>query len=251
VSHRDAFVEFMRETLLDRLSRETSLQIFPCGSPWAPPPETMEKLAAYHTEHARIIPLIRNDPAAYKAANLKLEPKYLEAIRELEDVIAKSYAEFGSPSPTYGFFPAFASYGVITRDVENLWRRWWSLPNEGCAIAAIQYASCIICDDQQNPVFLAPVGEMGGGPPQLWEYESIASSEDCWQAENLKFLAETLSVPYLKSKLAEAMDKLKEAGRLRAATVSRILEHETFRAEKRIPRLLEILSKPQANLVEW
>jgi hypothetical protein len=181
----------------------------------------------------------------------ELLPKQLELLRRAEADEAAEEAEYGAPPATYGWFSHFASSGVIACDVENLWPRWWSLPNEGCAIAAIQYASCLICDDQHNPVFPPPEGGMGGGAPQLWSYESLGSDE-CWRGENVKFLAATLSVPYLRDKLAEARNRISDPQRRsRAEDVARILDRETHRAEQRIPRLMELLSTPQEVLATW
>ena len=250
-SRREAVVAFMREALLDRIGCETSLSILPWGSPCCPCPETMGRLTAQCDEVVRLATLAVENPKDHAATMEGLRAQQLEAVRRAEAELKASEVESGPAPATYGWFRHFASYGVIAPDIENLWTRWWSMPNEGCAIAAIQYASCLICDDQDNPVFPPRTGGMGGGAPQLWSYESFGSDE-CWRAENVKFLAGTLSVPYLKDKLAEARNRFSDPQRRsRAADLARILEHETHRAGQRIPRLMELLSAPQDVLATW
>ena len=59
---------------------------------------------------------------------------------------------------------------MILPDIPQLWTAWWSLSSVGRAVAVVQYASCPLYGETDNPVFAAWTRDGGGGPPPLWEF---------------------------------------------------------------------------------
>src|SRR5216684_7716999 len=59
---------------------------------------------------------------------------------------------------------ATSTVGVLLPDVDRLWGAWWSLNTFGRAIAAVQYISCLIYPENENPVFAPRTPNGGGGP---------------------------------------------------------------------------------------
>jgi hypothetical protein len=101
---------------------------------------------------------------------------------------------------TYRWFFEFTGYGVIGRDMAALWTALWKLSCEGHAISVVQYSSCLICEDGDNPVFAPWTREAGGGVPTLWGTDSIGIGE-CWQPANVEFVRRTLSPSLLRERL--------------------------------------------------
>ena len=147
---------------------------------------------------------------------------------------------------THSWFRVFASYGVFSNNIEQLWQQWWSTPTKGHAIALVQYASCLICDEKANPVFAPWDPKIGGGTPLLWNYESFFFGE-YWMEENLEFLKKVLSVDYLHKKLEDTQYLLKDPLDAKIVTeVRNILDKEFTKVELRIERLIDLLGKPSA-----
>ncbi|MEW6735552.1 MAG: hypothetical protein AB1489_29945, partial [Acidobacteriota bacterium] len=155
--------------------------------------------------------------------------------------------------PSHNWFRVFASYGVLSLDVGRLWERWWSIPTEGHAIALVQYASCLICDKENNPVFAPWDPKLGGGAPLLWNYESFYFGE-YWMKENLEFLAKRLTVEYLFERLSDAQKQISNPKKKKISEeVRQILERESQRTELRIIELIELLGNPSTfnGPYEW
>jgi hypothetical protein len=113
----------------------------------------------------------------------------------------------GSKSTVYAWFHALSTYGLLRPDMERLWSKWWAVETEGRAIAAVQYASCLIYDETANPVFDAWTREHGGGPPCLWHYRGHVL-EERWRDENLAMLARVLTPDGVRDVLDRAMARL-------------------------------------------
>jgi hypothetical protein len=99
-------------------------------------------------------------------------------------------------------------YGVVATDIERLWEEWWAMKTVGHAVAALQYVSCLIYPETENPIFKTWTPTGGGGPPWLWECESL-DYDCCWREENCEFLKQRLNVEYLREKIALAVERLK------------------------------------------
>jgi hypothetical protein len=113
----------------------------------------------------------------------------------------------GSKGAAYGWFHALSTYGLLRADVERLWSAWWSADTVGRALAAAQYASCLIYAETANPVFDAWTREHGGGPPCLWHYRGHVL-EGSWREANLEFLEHTLTPDNVRAVLDRSVARL-------------------------------------------
>jgi hypothetical protein len=87
-------------------------------------------------------------------------------LEEIDEQRGLSY--HGSSVRPYRWIGALTTHGVLLPDVERLWTAWWSLDTVGRAIAAVQYISCLMYSENENPVFAPWTPDGGGGPPCLW-----------------------------------------------------------------------------------
>jgi hypothetical protein len=113
----------------------------------------------------------------------------------------------GKGSRPYRWIAAFSAHGVLLPDVGELWGEWWSLSTSGRAVAAVQYVSCLMYPDDENPVFAPWTPQEGGGPPCLWAYAGHLYRH-CWLKDNLNFLSAFLthaSVTGILSRAAEVL----------------------------------------------
>ncbi len=113
----------------------------------------------------------------------------------------------GSRTRPYRWFRALATYGVLLPDVERLWTAWWSLNTVGRAIAAVQYISCLMYRENENPVFAPWTADHGGGPPCLWEFEGHLYAHR-WLEPNVNALKGILTVQRVSDVLAKAVERL-------------------------------------------
>jgi hypothetical protein len=113
----------------------------------------------------------------------------------------------GSKAPVYAWFHALSTYGLLRPDMETLWSAWWSVGTVGRALAAAQYASCLIYDETANPVFDAWTREHGGGPPCLWHYRGHVL-EERWRDPNLEMLERTLTPDGVRDVLDRSVARL-------------------------------------------
>jgi hypothetical protein len=155
-------------------------------------------------------------------------------------------------SPTHNWFGFMASYGVFTEDIPTLWQGLWEMPTPGHAVAVVQYASCLICKEGDNPVFAPWRSDIGGGSPLLWDYNSMGFDER-WKESNVSFLQGTLSVNYLQEHLMKAERILSDRymNSQVQAVLSNLLKYPE-RAQGRcsaLPKALSIPSSPEG--IEW
>lgn len=116
----------------------------------------------------------------------------------------------GYKSSPYQWFEFFNDYTMAFPYLDYLWERWWSLPNEPLAICLVQYVSCLLYDERENPVFAPRTPEKGGGPPTGFWYEWGIIYDEIPHPENLLFLKSVLSVEYVHQKLIEASEKISD-----------------------------------------
>jgi hypothetical protein len=150
----------------------------------------------------------------------------------------------GSKAPVYAWFHALSTYGLLRADIDQLWSAWWAVETEGRALAAVQYASCLIYDETANPVFDAWTREHGGGPPCLWHYRGHVL-EECWRPENLEMLARELTPDGVRALLDRAIARL--AGhplRDKAASVRFRLDARTQTLTNRCADVQRFLATP-------
>lgn len=146
--------------------------------------------------------------------DLHLTPKQSAVVSEfmrqaiLQEIDEQHELSFqGSRTRPYRWFRALTTYGVLLPDVERVWTAWWSLDTVGRAVAAVQYISCLMYPENENPVFAPWTPDSGGGPPCLWEFEGHLYNHR-WQEPNVNFLKGTLSLQRVSDVLAQAVERL-------------------------------------------
>jgi hypothetical protein len=124
---------------------------------------------------------------------------------EIDDQRGIAYQ--GMKARPYRWIRAFTSYGVLLPDVDRLWTAWWSLDTLGRAIAAVQYISCLMYPENENPVFSRWTPNGGGGPPRLWEFEGHLYAHR-WLEPNVTFLRKALDERSVQEVLTRAVGRL-------------------------------------------
>jgi hypothetical protein len=126
----------------------------------------------------------------------------------LDEIDAQRGLTFqGSRTRPYRWFRALTTYGVIRPDLDLLWNAWWGRETIGRAIALVQYISCLMYGETENPIFAPWTPDRGGGPPCLWEFEGHLYSHR-WLQPNVNFLRQTLNLRRCAEALARAVDQL-------------------------------------------
>jgi hypothetical protein len=192
--------------------------------------------------------------------DLHLTPKQSAVVSEfmrqtiLEEIDDQRGLAFqGSRTRPYRWFGALTTYGVLLPDVERLWNAWWSLDTVGRAIAAVQYISCLMYPERENPVFAPWTPDLGGGPPCLWGFEGHLYNHR-WLEPNVIFMKEILTVQRVNEVLAQAVGQLAGQPEYDAATaVQQDFPLCTATLEGRcaeLPRLLE-RAKESSKQFSW
>ena len=118
-------------------------------------------------------------------------------------------------------------------------------------MAALQYASCLMYEDRDNPIFAPWTREDGGGTPGLWETDGQIFNGQ-WHTENVLFFMETGTPAYLHNALGRAKGAL--AGVLDSGVPARMLAEFADQQpllEHRLAVLPDILSKPLDATLAW
>lgn len=143
-----------------------------------------------------------------------LAPKQLEVISQfLQHTIVEEMDEQrglayqGVQSRPHKWFRAFTTYGVLRPDVDHLWHSWAPVETVGRAVSAVQYVSCLMYQEYENPVFAPWTSDRGGGPPCLWEFEGHLYSHR-WMEPNVVFLRTVLMPQIVEDLLARAVKRL-------------------------------------------
>jgi hypothetical protein len=157
----------------------------------------------------------------------------------------------GSRAKPYRWFRALTTYAVLRPDVGRLWNLWWTLETVGRAVAAVQYISCLMYGENENPVFAPWTRDGGGGPPVLWEFEGHLYSHR-WLQPNVDFLKETVTFQRVDKVLASAVVRLAGEPEHDIATTVRNdfpLCDTTVRLRcSELPRLLETVQDSTTEL---
>ena len=145
------------------------------------------------------------------------------------------------------------TYGVLLPDVELLWTAWWSLGTIGRAVAAIQYISCLMYAENENPVFAPWTPNGGGGPPCLWEFEGHLYSHR-WLEPNVAFLRKALSLESVRRILSLAVAELAGQPEHSVATLALedfpLCEATVVARCAKLPQLLETTNEA-GGVFEW
>jgi hypothetical protein len=148
----------------------------------------------------------------------------------------------GMGAAPYTWVQALVSYGTLFSDIEILWTEWWQMKTSGHAVAAFQYASALMYEDNKNPVFEAWTQEKGGGPPALWACGAMMFDVG-WKQENLAFVKATLNADYFEQKLRLALAQIKDPSAKKVALgIMDDFEKQGTRLELRIEQLPDLLT---------
>lgn len=187
-----------------------------------------EELRGIHTECGGFIEFLYPVLADRQVFSKHLTPKQGAAVSEfmrqsiLEEIDDQCGLAFqGMGARPYRWVGALTTFGVLLPDMDRLWTDWWLVATVGRAVAAVQYISCLMYSEYENPVFApwTPIG--GGGPPCLWEFEGHLYTNR-WIEVNVNFLAEVLHAARVKDVLARAVERL--VGQPEQEVASEILE---------------------------
>ena len=159
----------------------------------------------------------------------------------------------GARVKPYRWIRALTTYGVLRPDMASLWAAWWSIETMGRAVAAIQYISCLMYPENENPVFAPWTPDKGGGPPCLWDFEGHLY-QHCWLAPNIRYLQVVLNVDNVSSLLSRCSERLAGQPEQIVATQLQadfpILSDIVQARCVELRRLLETIDSPNAPL-QW
>jgi hypothetical protein len=169
----------------------------------------------------------------------------LERIRE-----EKSLQHTGSRDKVYSWFRAVTDFAIVFSDLDKLWMRWWQLSFDGYAIAALEYLSCLMYEDDCNPIFGPWTTENGGGPPPLNE-SGCNFHQVGWRPENIDLLLSTLTPTYLERGMRMAVNRLEQFLEHRAVCtkMSTDWSAQLYLVEWRLKQLPELLAN--SDLHDW
>jgi hypothetical protein len=173
-------------------------------------------------------------------------------VRALSERLASEHSlRIHGMSTSHDWFGYLASFGVFTTEISSLWSQVWQSDKLGHAVALLQYLSCLLYEDD-NPIFAPWTCDKGGGPPELWRYDSVGFGER-WKEENLNFLSSALSSGSIREWLNRASENHAEdqVGAV-AANFLRRLDDCAPEVDERIELLLIALRAPSdVGIVTW
>lgn len=154
----------------------------------------------------------------------------------------------GMNAPPYGWFSSLASYGTLGSNVDETLEQWNKIGWVGHAVAWIQFASVLVFDGDDNPVFDPWTRDAGGGPPALWGYKS-EGFEERWDDANLEGLRGFLEPHAVIDRTERAASQL--AGHEHAEVADAVhhaAQRSTARLQWRRSRLCEVLATPSTTV---
>jgi hypothetical protein len=162
-----------------------------------------------------------------------------------------SLSHAGQDATAYAWFYRLGAFAVTFPELETLWREWWRFETPGQAVAALQYAACLLYEDRHNPIFAPWNREDGGGTPGLWETDG-QTFDGGWRMENVLFFMETVTPDYLEDAIDRAAKRVEGAldspvpAQMQADFPAQrpLLEH-------RLGVLPDILTLPFNATLEW
>lgn len=148
----------------------------------------------------------------------------------------------GSQSSPYQWFHTLGSFCIVFPFLQSLWDKWWQMTTPGQAACVLQYISCLMYRDDENPVFTPWTPDKGGGPPELWENDSL-SSDYGWRQENASFLAETLTLDIVERKLKAAASQVSSENLSISAKMLQDWDNRRDLAASRIAELPQLVAQ--------
>jgi hypothetical protein len=119
-----------------------------------------------------------------------------------------SLSHSGMGASPYKWVEALDFFCRAFPELERIWVQWWEFKTMPLAICGLQYLSCFLYDDDNNPIFEKWTPRGGGGPPIQWRHQ-FAICED-WKAPNTRYLKDTLTEEFAKAKLQHAISMVGE-----------------------------------------
>jgi hypothetical protein len=172
-------------------------------------------------------------------------------LEEIDDQRGLAYQGMGARP--HRWITALTTYGVLLPDVEQIWVSWWSVDTVGRAIATVQYISCLMYPENENPVFAPWTPDRGGGPPCLWQFGGHLYTHR-WLEANVHFLRRALNEQGASDALNRAAKHLVDLpeGEVAAEvqTDSSLCAETLALRCKELPRLLETIQEAGKTL-EW
>ena len=219
-----------------------------------------EDVRGINTGHAGFVEYLYPVLADHQIFDQHLTPQQTGAVSEfmraaiLEEIDDQRGLAFqGTGARPYRWVSALTSYGVLLRDIDRLWNEWWALGTVGRSVAAVQYISCLMYSEYENPVFSPWTRDGGGGPPGLWEFGGHLYTNR-WLEPNISILKGTLNATNVKKTLFQAAEEL--TGQPEHDTAAVLKEDfelciETVESRcAQLPRLLETTQESRA-LLNW
>ena len=159
----------------------------------------------------------------------------------LDRLDQEEYLSFSGSGRVYTWFFALGAFAILFPVLERLWRIWWTMQTRGQVTAALQYISCLMYQEQSNPIFHPWTAEQGGGPPALWETGAFIYDR-AWRHENIAFFQSTMTPAYVEEQLRRAVTLLGESNV--PGKMLRDLEAQRGVLEHRLKVLPTILASP-------
>ncbi len=152
---------------------------------------------------------------------------------------------------SHNWFGFVASFGVFTTAIPDLWAKIWDSEQSGHAVAVLQYLSCLIYEES-SPIFAPWTCEKGGGPPELWYFDS-SGFEESWKPENANYMTAALSIERIIHWLRRT--SILHSGTQIADLSKTFLDEATNNeneVEERVCLLLKALQTPSwTDIVTW
>jgi hypothetical protein len=219
-----------------------------------------EDLQATHSDYGGMVEHLYPVLADRHIFDLHLKPEQTAVVSEfmrqaiLQEIDDQRGLAFqGQRARPYRWFGALTTYGVLLPDMEHLWNEWWLLNTVGRAIAAVQYVSCLMYSETENPIFAPWTPNGGGGPPSLWEFQGHLY-EHRWLEPNINFLRRVLTAQKASEGLSLAVERL--VGQPEHAIAAAVLDDlplcsATLEARcDQLPQLLETVQLSTTTL-QW
>jgi hypothetical protein len=180
-----------------------------------------------------------------------------------ENVMSSKIQPAHLPRNIFGSAPSKITQEPFDANVKHLLRLARLRPGEkaeardlttvGRAVAAVQYLSCLMYEENENPIFSAWTPDRGGGPPSLWEFGGHLYTNR-WLELNVSFLKDVLRAWEVGDVLGRAVERLIDQPEHAKATEvlgDLPLCEETLTARcAALPRLLGTTQEP-GKLLEW
>ena len=156
----------------------------------------------------------------------------------------------GSGSSPYQWFHTLGPFCIVFPHLQSLWDKWWQMAAPGHAACVLQYVSCLMYREDENPVFSSWTPEGGGGPPELWENASL-SSDYGWRQENASSLAKTLTLDFVEQKLKEAASQTSGEDITISAKMLQDWERRRDLAASRIAEIPQRVEQAPSSYPQW